>query len=88
MGIRYAKLFEATNPYSNHEIHALFENGFFKYKSLKLALICMHDVTLKSVAAVTDHFTDAFVRENVARVYMTLWRRNDVRKFDTDAILF
>ena len=48
----------------------------------------MHDVTLESVAAVTDHFTDAFVFENVARVYMTLWRRNDVRKFDADAILF
>ena len=48
----------------------------------------MHDLTLESVAAVTDHFADAFVPENVARVYMTLWRRNDVRKFDADAILF
>ena len=48
----------------------------------------MYNVTLESVAAVTDHFADAFVRENVARVYMTLWRRNDVRKFDADAILF
>ena len=48
----------------------------------------MHDVTLESVVAVTDHFADAFVRKNVARVYMTLWRRNDVRKFDADAILF
>ena len=48
----------------------------------------MHGVTLESVAAVTDHFTDSFVRENVARVYLTLWRRNDVRKFDADAICF
>ena len=40
----------------------------------------MHDVTLECVAAVTDHFADAFVRENVALVYMTLWRRNVVRK--------
>ena len=48
----------------------------------------MHDVTRESVAAVTDHFADAFVRENVARVYMTLRRHNDVRKFDADAILF
>ena len=48
----------------------------------------MHDVTLESVAAVTDHFANAFVRENVARVYMTLLRCNDVRKFDADAILF
>ena len=48
----------------------------------------MHDVTLESVAAVTDHFANAFVCENVARVYMTLWRRNDVLKFDAEAILF
>ena len=48
----------------------------------------MHDVTRENVAAVTGHFADAFVRENVARVYMTLWRRNDVRKFDAVAILF
>ena len=47
----------------------------------------MHDVTRESVAAVNDHFADALVRENVARVYMTLWQRNDVQKFDTDAIL-
>ena len=48
----------------------------------------MDGVTRESVVAVTDHFTDAFVHENVACVYMTLWRRNDVRKFDADAILF
>ena len=41
-------------------------------KYLNLALICMHDLTRESIAAVTDHFADAFVRENVARVYMTL----------------
>ena len=48
----------------------------------------MHDVTRESVAARTDHFADAFVHENVARVCMTLWRRNEIRKFDTDTILF
>ena len=48
----------------------------------------MHDVTLESVAGVTDHFADAFVRENVARVFMRLWQRNDVRKFDADTNLF
>ena len=48
----------------------------------------MHDVTLKSVAAMTDHFADAFVRENVASIYMTLFGRNDVRRFDAVAILF
>ena len=56
----------------------LFEHGF--YLKINWALICMHDVTLDCVAAVTDHFADAFVRENVARVYITLWQRNDVRK--------
>ena len=48
----------------------------------------MRDVTRESVWAVIDHFADTFVRENVARVYMTLWRRNASRKFDADAILF
>ena len=48
----------------------------------------MHDVTLESVAAVTDHFADAFVRENVARVYMTLWRRNGVRNLTLTPFCF
>ena len=52
----------------------------------------MHDVTLESLVAMTDHFADAFIRETVACLYaytlMTLWRRNDIQKFDTDAILF
>ena len=65
----------------------LFEHGFY-LKSLNWALICIHDVTLKSVVAMTDHFADVFVRKNVARVYITLWRRNDIRRFDADAILF
>ena len=60
----------------------------FTWKGLNWALICMHDVTRESVVAVTDHFADAFARENVARVYMTLRQRNDVRKLDADAILF
>ena len=36
----------------------------------------------------TDHFVDAFVRENVARIFMTLWQSNDAQKLDADAILF
>ena len=48
----------------------------------------MHDVTLECVAAVTDHLADAFVRENVARVFMTLWRRNDVRKLTLTPFCF
>ena len=38
-------------------------------------------------AALTDHFADTFVRENVARVSDVVVR-NDVRKFDADAILY
>ena len=33
------------------------------------ALICFHNVTWESVAALTDHFADALDRENVACVY-------------------
>ena len=33
------------------------------------ALICLRDITRESIAALTDHFADSFVRENVARVY-------------------
>ena len=31
----------------------------------------MHEFTRESIAAVTDHFADAFFRKNVARIYMT-----------------
>ena len=48
----------------------------------------MHDVTLECVTAVTDHLADAFVRENVARVYMTLWQHNDVRKLTLTPFYF
>ena len=48
----------------------------------------MHDVTLECVAAVTDHFADAFVHENIARLYMTLWRRNDVKKLTLTPFCF
>ena len=75
------------NPCSNYEIYVLFEHGFY-LKRLKLGPVCMHDVTLESVTAVTDHFADAFVRENVARVYMTLWRRNDVESLTLTPFCF
>ena len=32
-------------------------------------LFCLQDVTQERAAALTDHFIDAFVCENVARVY-------------------
>ena len=87
MGIRYTKLLKPQNPCSNHEIHVLFELGFY-LKNLKLGPDLLYDVTLECVAAVTDHFADAFVRENVARVYMTLWRRNDVRRLTLTPFCF
>ena len=40
----------------------------FTWKGINCALICMHDITQESVAAVTDHFADAFVRKNIADV--------------------
>ena len=49
----------------------LFEHGFY-LKKPKLGPDLYDGVTRESVVAVTDHFADAFVRENVARVYMTL----------------
>ena len=66
----------------------LFEHGFYLKKSLNWALICMHDVTLECVAAVTDHFADAFVCENAARIYMTLWHHNDVQNLTLTPICF
>ena len=33
------------------------------------ALFCLHEVTRESVAALTDHFADAFVHKNVGHVY-------------------
>ena len=64
--------FKPQNPCSNHEIHMLYEHGFY-LKSLNWALIFMHDVTLECIAVVIDHFADALVRENIAGVYTTLW---------------
>ena len=48
----------------------------------------MHDVTRESDAAVTDHFADAFIREKIARVYMTLWLCNDVRELTPTPFCF
>ena len=67
IGIRYAKLLNAQNPCSNHEIHALFEHGFYLTNPI-WTLICLHNVTGESVAAMADHFADALNRENVACV--------------------
>ena len=45
----------------------LFEHDFYLTKPI-WALICSHDLTGENVAALTDHFANAFGRENVARV--------------------
>ena len=39
------------------------------WQNLIWALNCLHDITQESVAALTDHFIDAFVQENVAPDY-------------------
>ena len=57
----------------------LFEHVFFYWKGLNWALICMHEVTWESVAAVTDHFADAFVRETL---HAYVWRCGDVMTFE------
>ena len=64
----------------------LFEHGFYLTKPI-WALICLHDVTWESVAALTDHFTNAFVGENVARLCDVV-ACYDIQKFDADAISF
>ena len=48
------------NQSSNHEIHVLYEHGFY-LKNPNWVLICMHGVTREKAAAVTDHFAVAFV---------------------------
>ena len=65
----------------------LFEHGFYLKKS-KLGPDLHALRYTECVAAVTDHFAIAFVRENVERVYMTLWRRNDVRKLTLTSFCF
>ena len=64
----------------------LFEHGFYLTKP-NWTLICLHDVTRESIAVMTDHFTDDFFAK-MLHAYMTLWRRNILRKFDDDVILF
>ena len=49
-----------------------------------LALICLHDVTQESVAALNDHFPMLFFTK-MLRASMTLWQRYNFQKFDADA---
>ena len=77
IGICYAKLFEAAKIHVQIMRFRCCLNMAFNLTKPILALIILHDVTLESVAALTDYFTDAFVRENIVCVYdvvETLWR--------------
>ena len=47
----------------------LFLTSVFNLTKPIWALICLHDVTRERVVALTDHFADAFVSENVLCVY-------------------
>ena len=69
IGIRYAKLLEATKIHVQIMGFKCCLNMAFSLTKPIWALICLHDVTRESVAALTDHFADAFVSENVAHVY-------------------
>ena len=75
------------NPCSNHEIHVLFEHGFYLKKPKLGPDLHAWRYTGKSCGP-NWPFRRCFPRKNVARIYMTLWRRNDVRMIDADAILF
>ena len=65
----------------------LFEHGFY-FKKPKLGPD-LHAWRYTGMRCGRDwSFADAFVRENVARVYMTLWRRNGVRKLTQTPFCF
>ena len=57
------------NPCSNQEIHVLFEHGSELENTLnERCMICMTLYT-ERITDQTDHFSDVFVRENVAYGY-------------------
>ena len=69
IGIRYAKLFEATKIHVQIMRFTCCLNMAFSLTKTIWALLCLHDIKRESVAALTDYFADAFVRENVTHVY-------------------
>ena len=69
IGIRYAKLFEATKiPVQIMRFTRCLKYGFHLTKPI-WALICFQNVTRDRIAALTDNFADALGCENVACVY-------------------
>ena len=63
------KLYEASKCHVQIMRFTCCLNMAFNLTKPIWALICLHDVTRESIAALTDHFADAFVREKVACVY-------------------
>ena len=57
------------NPSSNQEIHVLFEHGFELDDTLKEPCIICMTLYTESVPDQTDHYSDAFVRENFEYSY-------------------
>ena len=69
IGICYTKLFQAAKiNFQIMRFRCCLDMAFSLTKPI-LALICLHDLTWESVAALTDHFSDAFVCENVVCVF-------------------
>ena len=78
---------KSQNPCSNHEIHVLFEHGFH-LKKPKLGTDLYGWRYTRKRCGRDWPFRRCFrSRKRCARI-LTFWRRNDVQKFDADAILF
>ena len=75
------------HPSSIQEIHVLFEHPFELENTLnEPCIICMTLYT-ESVADRTDHFANAFFRENVAYGYQGSYRQ-DKTKFPDICLTF
>ena len=57
------------NPCSNQDIHLLFEHRFELENTVNEPCIIRITLFMESIDDQTDHFTDAFVPENVAYGY-------------------
>ena len=84
MGICYAKLFEAAKIHVQIMRFTCCLNMAFNLTKSIWALICLHDKTRESVASLTNHFADAFVRKKRCT---HLCRCGEVQMFGADAIL-
>ena len=63
------KLFEAIKIHVQIMRFTCYLNMALSLTKPFWALICLHDATWESVVALTDHFADAFLCENVAHIY-------------------